>query len=31
MGEVAQYGEIHRCCYIRGSDGIIINLVEELR
>ena len=31
VGEVAQYGDIHRYCYLRGPDGIIIGLVEELR
>ena len=31
VGEVAQYGDIYRYCYVRGPDGIIIRLVEELR
>jgi catechol 2,3-dioxygenase-like lactoylglutathione lyase family enzyme len=31
VGEVAQYKDIYRYCYIRGPDGIIIGLVEELR
>ena len=31
VGEVAQYGDTYRYCYVRGSDGIIIGLVEELR
>jgi catechol 2,3-dioxygenase-like lactoylglutathione lyase family enzyme len=30
VGEVAQYGDIYRSCYVRGPDGIIIGLVEEL-
>jgi catechol 2,3-dioxygenase-like lactoylglutathione lyase family enzyme len=30
VGEVAQYGDIYRYCYVRGPDGIIIGLVEEL-
>ncbi|MFC9606698.1 VOC family protein [Streptomyces niveus] len=30
VGEVAQYGDIYRYCYLRGPDGIIIGLVEEL-
>ncbi len=30
VGEVAQYGDIYRYCYVRGLDGIIIGLVEEL-
>ena len=31
VGEVAQYGDIHQYCFVRGPDGIIIGLVEELR
>jgi hypothetical protein len=31
VGEVAQCGHIYRYCYVRGPDGIIIGLVEELR
>ena len=31
VGEVAQYKDIYRYCYVRGPDGIIIGLVEELR
>jgi catechol 2,3-dioxygenase-like lactoylglutathione lyase family enzyme len=31
VGEVAQYGDIYRYCYVRGPNGIIIGLVEELR
>ena len=31
VGEVAQYRDIYRYCYVRGPDGIIIGLVEELR
>ena len=31
VGEVAQYEDIYRYCYIRGPDGVIIGLVEELR
>ena len=31
VGEVAQYKNIYRYCYVRGPDGIIIGLVEELR
>src|SRR5919107_1265864 len=31
VGEVAQYEDIYRYCYVRGPDGIIIGLVEELR
>ena len=31
VGEVAQYEDIYRYCYVRGPAGIIIGLVEELR
>ena len=31
VGEVAQYGDVYRYCYVRGPAGIIIGLVEELR
>jgi catechol 2,3-dioxygenase-like lactoylglutathione lyase family enzyme len=31
VGEVAQYEDVYRYCYVRGPDGIIIGLVEELR
>jgi catechol 2,3-dioxygenase-like lactoylglutathione lyase family enzyme len=31
VGEVAQYRDIYRYCYVRGPDGIVIGLVEELR
>jgi catechol 2,3-dioxygenase-like lactoylglutathione lyase family enzyme len=31
VGEVAQYEDIYRYCYVRGPDGIVIGLVEELR
>jgi catechol 2,3-dioxygenase-like lactoylglutathione lyase family enzyme len=31
VGEVAQYEDIYRYGYVRGPDGIIIGLVEELR
>ncbi|XHL86785.1 hypothetical protein PW683_04125 [Streptomyces niveus] len=30
VGEVAQYGDIYRYCYLRRPDGIIIGPVEEL-
>lgn len=30
VGEVAQYEDMYRYCYIRGPEGIIIGLVEEL-
>ncbi|MFE4228608.1 hypothetical protein ACFRJ8_12055 [Arthrobacter sp. NPDC056886] len=31
VGEVAQYGDNDRYCYVRGPDGIIIGLGEDLR
>jgi catechol 2,3-dioxygenase-like lactoylglutathione lyase family enzyme len=31
VGEVAQYEDIYRLCYIRGPAGIIVALAEELR
>jgi catechol 2,3-dioxygenase-like lactoylglutathione lyase family enzyme len=29
-GEVAQYGDSHRLCYVRGPEGIIVGLAEQL-
>ena len=31
VGEVAQYRDIYRYCYVRGPAGVIVGLVEELR
>jgi catechol 2,3-dioxygenase-like lactoylglutathione lyase family enzyme len=31
VGEVVQYEEIYRLCYIRGPEGLLIGLAEELR
>ena len=31
VGEVAQYEDIYRLCYMRGPAGIIVALAEELR
>lgn len=31
VGEVVQYGDKYRLCYIRGPEGILIGLAEELR
>ena len=31
VGDVAQYKDIYRYCYVRGPAGIIIGLAEELR
>ena len=30
VGEQAQYEDIYRLCYVRGPEGIIIGLAEEL-
>lgn len=30
VGEIAQYENIYRLCFIRGPEGIIIGLAEEL-
>jgi catechol 2,3-dioxygenase-like lactoylglutathione lyase family enzyme len=30
IGEVAQYEDIYRLCYVRGPDGIIVALAEQL-
>ena len=30
IGEVAQYEDIYRLCYMRGPAGIIVALAEEL-
>ena len=31
VGEVAQYEDLYRLCYLRGPDGIIVALAQELR
>ncbi|UNX53489.1 VOC family protein [Georgenia sp. TF02-10] len=31
VGEVAQYEDVYRYCYVRGPAGTLIGLVEELR
>jgi catechol 2,3-dioxygenase-like lactoylglutathione lyase family enzyme len=31
VGEVVNYEDIYRLCYIRGPDGLLIGLAEELR
>ena len=31
VGEVAQYEDMYRLCYLRGPEGIIVALAEELR
>ena len=30
VGEVAQYEDVYRLCYLRGPEGIIVALAEEL-
>ena len=30
IGEVAQYEDVYRLCFMRGPDGIIIGLAEQL-
>ncbi len=30
VGEIAQYEDIYRLCYMRGPEGIIIGLAEQL-
>jgi catechol 2,3-dioxygenase-like lactoylglutathione lyase family enzyme len=30
VGEVVQYKDVYRLCYIRGCEGILIGLAEEL-
>ncbi len=30
VGEVVQYDEIYRLCYIRGPEGILIGLAQEI-
>jgi catechol 2,3-dioxygenase-like lactoylglutathione lyase family enzyme len=31
IGEVAQYEDTYRLCYVRGPEGIIVALAEQLR
>jgi hypothetical protein len=31
VGEVAQYEELYRLCYVRGSEGIIMAPAEQMR
>jgi catechol 2,3-dioxygenase-like lactoylglutathione lyase family enzyme len=30
VGEVARYEDIYRLCYVRGPEGIIVGLAEQL-
>jgi hypothetical protein len=31
IDDVAQYEDLYRLCYLRGPDGIIVALAEQLR
>jgi catechol 2,3-dioxygenase-like lactoylglutathione lyase family enzyme len=31
LGEIAQYEDIYRLCFMRGPEGIIVGLAEQLR
>ena len=31
VGEIAQYEDIYRLCFVRGPEGIVIGLAERLR
>jgi catechol 2,3-dioxygenase-like lactoylglutathione lyase family enzyme len=31
VGEIAQYEDIYRLCFIRGPEGIIVGLAQELK
>jgi predicted enzyme related to lactoylglutathione lyase len=30
VGEIVQYEDIYRLCYIRGPEGLLIGLAEQL-
>ncbi|WP_342085166.1 VOC family protein [Dyadobacter sp. OTU695] len=30
VGEIVQYGDSYRLCYIRGTEGLLIGLAEEI-
>jgi len=30
VGEIAQYEDIYRLCYVRGPEGIVVGLAEQL-
>ncbi|WP_207946020.1 VOC family protein [Actinomadura sp. 7K534] len=30
VGEVARYGDGHRLCFVRGPEGIVVGLAEQL-
>jgi hypothetical protein len=31
VGEVVQYGDTHKLAYVRGPEGIIVGLSEQLK
>jgi catechol 2,3-dioxygenase-like lactoylglutathione lyase family enzyme len=31
VGEIAQYEDVYRLCFVRGPEGIILGLAEQLR
>jgi predicted enzyme related to lactoylglutathione lyase len=31
LDEIAQYEDLYRLCFVRGPEGIIIGLAEQLR
>jgi len=31
VGEVVQYEDLYRLCYIRGPEGLLIGLAEQIR
>ncbi len=31
VGEIVQYEDVYRLCYVRGPEGILVGLAEELR
>jgi predicted enzyme related to lactoylglutathione lyase len=31
VGDIVQYEHVYRLCYIRGPEGILVGLAEELR
>ena len=30
VGDVVQYGDVYRLCYIRGPEGILLGLAQQL-
>jgi predicted enzyme related to lactoylglutathione lyase len=30
VGEVVQYEDVYRLCYIRGSEGVLIGLAQQI-